>query len=338
MKHKKQRIDYQIKELINEHLENMNEATLSDDYEIGTDAYTAGYRVDNKWHLYDQFFINENDEHCVEDRLKWERTKFLDKTYWGYYCWPSKISVSLNQRETYPLAASPLEDMRPLEQFDSEDFGHVAKPIRSRFQSDAEFVEKFIKFSLIEEARGNEKFDKKKVYVFKALFRNFGSIRIVHNLMSHLHRLVADRNSASMERGHKLAAEIICGLIKGSKHWLMDELKSLYFELKILFDLVMDNLSCETINLWIECFSLGFVDKDPRRMTFYLNYFKNLIFDTFNDLNRQKTEKKYASSLKQTNRLQLLACMNQFEWRIPLFWDYLTQSLFENMDHPNKVS
>jgi hypothetical protein len=79
-------------------------------------------------------------------------------------------------------------------------------------------------------------------------------------------------------------------------------------------------------------------DKDPRRCTFYLNYFKNLLVDIFSDLSKLKSDtSKQKSSFKLTNCLQLIACMNQFEWRIPMFWSYLIEPLFESMDHSNKL-
>lgn len=289
-----------------------------------------GYRADNQWHLYEPNYVDCETENVTEgEKLKWERSFFLDKSYWGFYCWPNEIDMVQNQRSTY------LNDEHVRNDAVMSAYAAALKPIVDRFMHDAEFVEKFIKISTIEESKGNEKFDVKKFYLFKSLFRNFGTADIVHNLFGHLSKLISDKETLTHECSHKLAAEILSGLISGSKYWSLDKLKSLWCKLKPILDQIIENLSTDNIKLWYNCFSNTFEDQDPRRFTFYLNYFCNLTLKIFP---AGKTSSSTAqNSFQQASCLQFLLAFNQFEWRIPVFWNRLLDTFLANMNHPYKT-
>lgn len=205
-----------------------------------------GYRADNKWLLYDTKFIDVNNPNSNDDNQIWKSAKFLDKSYWGYYGWPSnKINIPTNERGNFTTQTN--------------GFSIAFKPVRDRFQFDAEFVRKFIKLSTIEESKGNEKFDKKKFYLFKSLFRNFGSTDIINNFYENLTKLICDKQPETHESSHKLASEMLSGLIRGSKYWSLSDLKALWAKLKPILDLMFENISVENLDLWYTCFSTAYV-------------------------------------------------------------------------------
>lgn len=290
-----------------------------------------GHRADNTWHTYNPQFLFEQTEQG------WEATNFLDKSYWGYYCWPSRIRVNLNSRETYSL-----DDVK------SESSTHLSKcmkPLRDKFMNDSEFVEKFIKLSRIEESKGHEKFDKKKLYLFKSLFRNFGSTKIFNSFYDHLKRLIVDKEPLTHECSHKLAAEMVSGLIRGSKYWKFEQLKELWSETKPILDLIVENMTTETLKLWTSCFSNAFEDQDPRRLTFYINYFSELVRrvifkkDNENDNDFVVVNEGSSSSptsFQQASCLNLIATLSQEEWRAQLLWSSLIDLFQANMTHPYK--
>lgn len=72
-------------------------------------------------------------------------------------------------------------------------------------------------------------------------------------------------------------------------------------------------------------------------MTFYLNYLQDYLIDVFYEINKLKSDMKQKPSFKQTNFLQILTCLGQFEWRIPLFWSNILDSLVLNMGHSYKL-
>ena len=70
-----------------------------------------GLRNDNRWHLYDPNFLSSLHESNEADTLKWNETIFMDKSYLGYYCWPSRIEINLNYQPQVEInvALAPIE-------------------------------------------------------------------------------------------------------------------------------------------------------------------------------------------------------------------------------------
>jgi proteasome activator subunit 4 len=56
--------------------------------------------------------------------------------------------------------------------------------------------------------------------MFKGLFRNFGSV-LVDNFIDHLYTLIREKTKKE-EGSHRVAAEIVAGMIRGSKHWTLE--------------------------------------------------------------------------------------------------------------------
>lgn len=298
---------------------------------IAINKAKPGYRDDNKWHLYDANFLNDclttTGPKAEEDVKKWENTNFVDKSYWGYYCWPKEIKINLNNRQCFGNGNKNVNE-----------FQNVIHPFVNRFKKDPEFFKSFIKYSTIEESKGHEKFDKKKFHLFKALFRNFGSTEIINDVFEHLKRLVSDRDRETHECNHKLAAEIVAGLIRGSKYWPLNDLKKMWTDLKVILDLAIENITTENIKLWSNSFSTCFEDQDPRRMTFYLKYFTELTVKIFGANQQEITDDANStSSFQQSSCLQLLSSLNQLEWRVPMFWSNLFDMFLNNMSHPYKA-
>jgi len=55
-------------------------------------------------------------------------------------------------------------------------------------------------------------------HLLQGLFRNFDDT-VLDGLKSHVERLVADTTHSTHETSQRCAAEIIAGLVRGSKHW-----------------------------------------------------------------------------------------------------------------------
>lgn len=252
MKHRRETIEYDMQETIQEMNLEGGGGGGTNENEIAINKARPGYRTDNSWYLYDPNYINvhtinENDANV------WENSKFLDKSYWGYYCWPNKLNITTNKRSTFSY-----EEIEAAANQSSE-YAEAVKPIREKFQYDNEFIKKFIKLSTSESAKENEKFDKKRFYLFKGLFRNFGTLNIFNNVFEHLTALINDKSEKTKEMSHKLAAEILSGCIRGSKYWNLNVLKYLWSKMKPLLDLIMDSLCPDTIHFWTDCFSNTFV-------------------------------------------------------------------------------
>ena len=190
-----------------------------------------GERIDNLWHNLDndEFKLPVSDE-------EWAEINFVDKTYYGYYCWPSKIKITQSKREFFN--ANNINDTNdPL------------LPIYKNFSNEI-YVQKLFKMLTIEEAKGKEKFDLKIFHFFKGMFRNFGDI-VIPNLIDRIKTLISDRSKDTHECSHRLASELVAALIRGSKYWSLSKLKKLWLDLKEILDLMIEHMSPETLSFWI---------------------------------------------------------------------------------------
>jgi hypothetical protein len=202
---------------------------IGNESQIMVNTSCPGERVDNEWHTLDntKFKVPETDE-------EWSDIKFLDKTYYGYYCWPSTIKITQSKREFFNK--------------NSIDSGDALFPIYENFTNES-YIQKLFKMLTIEEEKGKEKFDLKIFHLFKGLFRNFGNI-LIPNLIERIKTLIRDRSKETHECSHRLASELCAGLIRGSKYWPLSKLKVLWFDLKEIFDLMVENMSPETLAFW----------------------------------------------------------------------------------------
>lgn len=126
---------------------------LSDANDIYVNRPRPGYRLDNQWHLFDPNYVDTTTSEATEsERAKWNESTFMEKSYWGYYCWPTEMNVALSKRDWYVSENSDSESSSfpPSE----TSYQRSMKPLVDRFRYDAEFVKKLIRLSIIEEAKG----------------------------------------------------------------------------------------------------------------------------------------------------------------------------------------
>lgn len=172
--------------------------------------------------------------------------------YTGYYAWPKKLEIyapSSQQPSLDPKIRVLNEQEREIE----------------RFFSDAQNIDKLIKYNSLEERKGQDKFSSSRAQMFKGLFRNHG---IVHMklFLPHLERLVGDTHESS----HRCAAEIIAGLIRGAKHWPFAMVSEMWRELLPIIRKALNNFTAETLADWEMCFFTAQARRDPNRQHWLL--------------------------------------------------------------------
>ncbi|XP_065785365.1 proteasome activator complex subunit 4 isoform X1 [Muntiacus reevesi] len=201
----------------------------------------AGDRPDNHWLHYDSKSIPRT-------KKEWESSCFVEKTHWGYYTWPQNMVVYAGVEEQPKLGRSR-EDLTEAEQIIFDHF------------SDPKFVEQLITFLSLEDRKGKDKFNPRRFCLFKGIFRNFDDA-FLPVLKPHLERLVAD----SHESTQRCVAEIIAGLIRGSKHWTFEKVEKLWELLCPLLRTALSNITVETYNDWGTCIATSCESRDPRKL------------------------------------------------------------------------
>ncbi|XP_062464948.1 proteasome activator complex subunit 4 isoform X1 [Pezoporus occidentalis] len=201
----------------------------------------AGDRPDNQWLHYDSQSLPKTKE-------AWESCCFVEKTHWGYYTWPQTMTVYA-PAEHQPKLGRRRDELTEAEQIIYDHF------------SDPKFVEQLIKFLSLEDRKGKDKFNPRRFCLFKGLFRNFDDA-FLPVLQPHLEELVAD----SHESTQRCVAEIIAGLIRGSKHWTFEKVEKLWKLLCPLLRTALSNITVETYNDWGTCIATSCESRDPRKL------------------------------------------------------------------------
>ncbi|KAL3050189.1 hypothetical protein OYC64_012265 [Pagothenia borchgrevinki] len=251
----------------------------------------AGDRQDNKWLQYDSSSLPRTQK-------DWDACVFVEKTHWGYYSWPRKLMIYA------PLEEQPKQNLTREEMTEREQiiFDHFSDPV---------FINQFIEFLSLEERKGKDKFSPRRFCLFKGLFRNFGDI-FLPLLRPHMERLVAD----SHESKQRCVAEIISGLIRGSKHWSYAKVEKLWELLCPLLRTALSNITIETYADWGTCIATACESRDPRK----LHWLFELLMES--PVNGE------GGSFVDACRLYVLqGGLAQQEWRVPELLHRLLQYL-----------
>uniref|UniRef100_A0AAQ5XCN0 Proteasome activator Blm10 mid region domain-containing protein n=1 Tax=Amphiprion ocellaris TaxID=80972 RepID=A0AAQ5XCN0_AMPOC len=251
----------------------------------------SGDRADNEWLQY-------NSSNLPRTQQDWDHCVFVEKTHWGYYCWPRKLMMYA------PLEEQPKHNLSREEMTEREQiiFDHFSDPV---------FINQFIEFLSLEDRKGKDKFSPRRFCLFKGLFRNF-SDAFLPVLRPHMERLVAD----SHESKQRCVAEIISGLIRGCKHWSYLKVESLWELLCPLLRTALSNITIETYADWGTCIATACESRDPRKLHWL---FEMLMESPVNG---------EGGSFVDACRLYVLqGGLAQQEWRVPELLHRLLQYL-----------
>ncbi|XP_058809543.1 proteasome activator complex subunit 4-like isoform X2 [Phymastichus coffea] len=204
-----------------------------------------GYRSDNAWLQY-------NYENRPIDSTSWDQLRYVHKNDVGYYVWPQELLVYAPSSEK--------------SHFDHNNLTAHEREVYEFF-NDQQNVDKLMKYLSLEGAKGRSlKFNNGRMFLFKYLFRNHGDA-FLDKFLLHLENFVADKKQESAQ---VCAAEIICGLISGSKHWPYEMSERTWIRLLPIIRKALSNLTVETINDWTVGITLSTKDRDPNKLYWLL--------------------------------------------------------------------
>ncbi|XP_047208464.1 proteasome activator complex subunit 4A isoform X1 [Girardinichthys multiradiatus] len=251
----------------------------------------AGDRPDNQWLQY-------NSSNLPRTSQEWDHCVFVEKTHWGYYCWPRKMMIYA------PEAEQPKQNLSRTEMTEREliIFDHFTDPV---------FINQFIEFLSLEDRKGKDKFSPRRFCLFKGLFRNFGDA-FLPVLQPHMERLVSD----SHESKQRCVAEIISGLIRGCKHWSFSKVESLWELLCPLLRTALSNITIETYADWGTCIATACESRDPRKL-----------HQLFEMLMESPVNGEGGSFVDACRLYVLQGGLAQQEWRVPELLHRLLQYL-----------
>ncbi|XP_029642324.1 proteasome activator complex subunit 4 [Octopus sinensis] len=261
-------------------------------------------RDDNNWLTYCERKLPRTKE-------AWNETVFVEKTHFGFYCWPVEMF-------TY----APYKEQPNVERV-REELDETEKCIYDFWMS-KDYIQKFIGFLALEEQKGKDKFKQKHVAFIKGLFRNFGD-SFLELLKPEIEKLLAETNLVTRESHHRCALEILAGIIQGMKHWPYEKIMNFWdWSIKLLRK-SLNSMIVETVEDWGNFFNLICENRDPRKL--YPIY--ELLME--NPINGE------GGSLGDASRIYSLqnALMSQ-EWRVSELLGKLLNYLENFLDHPYK--
>lgn len=130
-------------------------AGLTDPEQIYINRARPGIRADNQWHLFDANFIDTSTNEVSEAELaRWSEACFIEKNYWGYYCWPQELDVPESRRDWYSIDTTATNNTNLDENNLNHRYQLAMKPIIDKFSKDPAFVDKFVQLAIIEESKG----------------------------------------------------------------------------------------------------------------------------------------------------------------------------------------
>uniref|UniRef100_A0A8C1Y8U8 Proteasome activator subunit 4b n=1 Tax=Cyprinus carpio TaxID=7962 RepID=A0A8C1Y8U8_CYPCA len=227
------------------------------------EGLVAGDRPGNDWLQY-------HGDSLPSTQQDWDNFCFVEKTHWGYYCWPKKLMV-------YAPAAEQPKDLS------AENMNERERIICDHF-TDPVFIKQLIEFLSLEDRKGKDKFNPRRFCLFKGLFRNY-SDAFLPILKPHMERLAND----SHESTQRCVAEIIAGLVRGSKHWSFSKVEALWKFLIPLMRRALSNITVETYADWGTCVATACVFHPKMKILSLITHPHEIreLFESFLTLHRQ---------------------------------------------------
>uniref|UniRef100_A0A0K2T807 Proteasome activator complex subunit 4 n=1 Tax=Lepeophtheirus salmonis TaxID=72036 RepID=A0A0K2T807_LEPSM len=255
-----------------------------------------GVREDNNWMQYKRF---ESEEDLKE---YWDKP-FCVKTNVGYYYWFDGETKLRTVDESVPEV----------------DKNNIRASISEKFLND-EFINKLIDLNSIEHKKGEDFFSWDKAFFFTSLFESFNDA-----FVDIIFRKVSPLVESSEESHQRVAAEVVCGVVCGSRFWSYEKSKVLWekYLIPMLDKLLNSHLTNETLNDWEVCFSAITNKVDQNRMTWLYEFM---------------FEKHFVPGVKRAlNESGILCLMNKVlkqNWKALDLHDRAYKILTRNLDHP----
>ncbi|XP_039254923.2 proteasome activator complex subunit 4-like isoform X1 [Styela clava] len=268
---------------------------------VSTSSIHPGDRHDNKWMQYDSTKLPKTAE-------EYDSTIFIEKTHWGYYQWPKKLKTyALLKDDDYKIDRT-VDEM-------PED-----EKVLFEYFSDPAFVSQLMKLHALENVKGKDKYDAKRVEMFKGLFRNFAD-SFLENFRNELEQLSKD----SHESSQRAVAELTAGLVMGTKHWNFEKVNSLWQWLVPVLQSTVDNMSVETLKDWDLAYGHMVQNRDPRKLHWLFEF-----------LMKDPLSGKGGSFMDATRLYLIQGGMHQQEWRVSEILHRLLTVIEERLDHQYK--
>ncbi|KAG9300251.1 hypothetical protein G9A89_011324 [Geosiphon pyriformis] len=231
-----------------------------------------------------------------------------DKMNLGWFAWPDKYEVYIPRTEAMPRIdpASEAAYNKFLESF-----------------SDPQFWGSLTSYLSQESSRDREdKFSIPNGHLFKSIFQMYED-QFLEIVKPEVARLCEKPEEKHEQRA---AAEILAGIVRGSKHWRQNTLRAMWEWLIPLLEKTFNAITPDSLTYWERFLSYSFRSRDPRRVLPLIE----LIFRSTLD---PTSHASFGEAKKLLFVNTLLSC---FSWQMIPHSHSLLDVYLSNLRHPYK--
>lgn len=228
---------------------------------------------------------------------------FVVKSYVGYYNWPGK-----GHQDTARMTHS------------SDDFTLQPDSVRgliAQFFLEESKMNAFVEFNSLEHEKGHDFFSTDRGLFLSFLLENIGPA-LTGVFQPHIERLVGSPE----ESQQRAAAEMVYGLVRGSRFWDWHSTSQLWSWLLPVFQQILNNVTSETQSDWDFCFSGASNKADPNR----LRWLYELLITPENLVSQ--------GSFKESSYLLFVSKCLSMNWRVQELYCRTFNILRDHWDHP----
>lgn len=256
-----------------------------------------GVRSDNMWMQYKSSLTPE------ELSSYWDKP-FTVKPSLGFYTWPKPI-VKLHMTDGDPLKTPD----------------YVAQ-LFTEFFTNEEKLEKYFRLNSLEHKKGEDFFSMDKALFYSMLFENFGKTPILTNVLPYMQKLA----ESHQESDQRVAAELVYGVLRGSRFWSLSDAESMWNGIIPLFQTILNNVTDETIGDWETCLS-GVTNKaDPNRLRWLYEF---LVKDS-----NESIISAQQGAFKESSYLRLLNKALIQNWKVRDLYQRTYTDIKDHLSHP----
>ncbi|KAF9396493.1 hypothetical protein CPC16_001175 [Podila verticillata] len=240
-----------------------------------------------------------------------ESSLLNDQVSTGWLVWPKSFKAYLPRSDSFVMPEVDAES-RPA-------FDHLEE-----FFGQASFWDKLVEFMAQEPVRGerHDAFSSDHARFYKSIFGLWEDklLDVVQPVMAKLASRVDDKNS------QRTAAELIGGLIRGSKHWKKGQLDGMWSWLTPLLKKTLQQCTPDSLVYWERFVKYVCLYRDPRRVLPFIT----LLFNT--PLDPDST----AAFAESKNLFFTRAALVSLSWRVSLLTPSLREDCLKHITHPYK--
>ena len=210
-----------------------------------------GRRPDNDFLQYREF---KNEQELKE---YWQKP-FIVKPYLGFYHWSAPQTKCRTTNKNYAIGSR---------------FPEIDKVFKTKF-GDSNYVSNFIRLNAIEHKKGEDTFNMDKALFYSMIFEIYGDL-----FLPEFSRHVVNLSQSVEESDQRSAAEMIYGIVRGSRFWPFEPSRALWIDLlnPVIKSLCTTHITQESIADWEICFSALSNKIDPNRLYWFYEQLLELL-------------------------------------------------------------